>query len=130
MKSERALDVLIQAMKEETPNVRAAAARALGNMFGPEVVQPLIEGLSDEDVWVRYFSARALGRLRSEDSVDALKRVVEEEKFNHVRIAALDSLGQTGGSRIAGIVGALIDDVDPDVRHAARVALEKSGQRE
>jgi HEAT repeat protein len=91
-------------------------------------VQPLIEGLSDEDGWVRYFSARALGRLRSEDSVEALKKVVEKEKFNHVRIAALDSLGQIGGERIAGIVAGLVKDDDPDVAHAAQVALGKSGQ--
>jgi HEAT repeat protein len=90
-------------------------------------VQPLIEGLADEDVWVRYFSARALGRVRSDDSVDALKRVVEEEKFNHVRIAALDSLGQIGGERITGIVTRLVHDDDPDVAHAARAALGKSG---
>jgi len=127
VEDERALDVLLHAMKEETPNARAAAARALGNMFAPEVVRPLIEGLSDDDIWVRYFSARALGRMRSEDSVAALKKVVEEEKFNHVRIAALDSLGQIGGERIAGIVAALVHDDDPDVAHAAQSALGKSG---
>jgi HEAT repeat protein len=122
----RALDVLVQAMKQETPKVRAAAARALGNMFAPQVVQPLIGGLSDDDVWVRYFSARALGRLRAEDSVEGLRRVVEEDKFNHVRIAALDSLGQIGGERIAAIVEGLVRDDDPDVAHAAQVALEKN----
>ena len=78
---------------------------------------------------MRYFSARALGRLRSEDSVEALERVLEKEKFNHVRIAALDSLGQIGGQRIAGIVNEFVQDDDPDVAHAAQVAVEKSGQR-
>jgi HEAT repeat protein len=126
---ERVFDVLAQAIKEETPKVRAAAARALGNMDNPQVVQKLVEGLADEDIWVRYFSARALGRRGSEDGVGALEKVIEKEQFNHVRIAALDSLGQIGGPRIAGFVGGLVDDVDPDVRHAARVALEKSGQR-
>ncbi len=128
VEDERALEVLVQAMKEETPNVRAAAARALGNMFAPQVVQPLIEGLSDDDVWVRYFSARALGRVRSEDGVAALKTVIEREKFNHVRIAALDSLGQIGGERIAAIVERLVKDDDPDVAHAAQVALGKAGK--
>ena len=123
---ERAPGVIFHAMKEDTPNVRAAAARALGNMFAPDVVQPLIDGLADEDVWVRYFSARALGRVRSDDSIEALKRVLKEEKFNHVRIAALDSLGQIGGERIAGIVTGLLHDDDPDVAHAAQVALGRS----
>jgi len=99
-------------------------------MDAPEVVRPLIEGLADDDAWVRYFSARALGRRRSKDSVAALEQLIEKEKFNHVRIAALDSLGQIGGQRIAGIVGGLVTDDDPDVAHAAQVALERGGQRE
>jgi HEAT repeat protein len=127
---ERVFDVLARAIKEESPKVRAAAARAFGNMDSPEVVKELVGGLDDEDVWVRYFSARALGRLRAEDSVAALARVIENEQFNHVRIAALDSLGQIGGPRVAGIVGGLVEHDDRDVAHAARVALEKSGQRE
>ncbi|HSE19365.1 MAG TPA: HEAT repeat domain-containing protein [Pyrinomonadaceae bacterium] len=126
VEDERALDVLARALKEETPNVRAAAARALGNIDAPRAVTQLIAGLSDEDVWVRYFSARALGRRRAEESIEALERVIEREQFNHVRIAALDSLGQIGGERVAGIVGALIKDDDPDVARAAQVALNKS----
>lgn len=130
VEDERAFDVLAQAMKEETPSVRAAAARALGNMDAPEVVLRLIEGLEDDDVWVRYFSARALGRRGSEESVEALERAIQKEKFNHVRIAALDSLGQIGGGRVAAIVGRLIKDDDPDVAHAAQVALQKTEQLE
>lgn len=125
VEDERALDILVHAIRVETPNVRAAAARALGTMDAAAVVQPLIEGLSDEDVWVRYFSARALGRLKSEESVEALERVINKEQFNHVRIAALDSLGQIGGQRIAGIVAGLVKDDDPDVAHAAEIALRK-----
>jgi len=126
VEDERAFEILVEAIKAESPDVRAAAARALGTMDAPEVVQPLIEGLSDDDVWVRYFSARALGRRRSEESVAALEKVIEKEKFNHVRIAALDSLGQIGGQRIAGIVAGLVRDDDPDVAHAAQVAFGKS----
>lgn len=126
VEDERGIEVLINAIKAETPNVRAAAARALGTMETPEVVKPLIEGLSDDDVWVRYFSARALGRRRSEEGVEALEKVIAKEKFNHVRIAALDSLGQIGGQRVAGIVAGLVSDDDPDVAHAAQVAFGKS----
>src|SRR5262249_12134191 len=115
----------VQALKEETPNVRAAAARALGNMDHPAVVQQLISGLGDEDAWVRYFSARSLGRRRSEDAVGALARVVDGDEFNHVRIAALDSLGQIGGQRVAEIVAKLTTDDDPDLAHAAKIALGK-----
>jgi HEAT repeat protein len=130
---ERVLDVLVQASKQETPSVRAAAARALGNMDAPQADRQLIAGLADEDVWVRYFSARALGRRRSADnetSIAALERVIEQEQFNHVRIAALDSLVQIGGGRVASIAAGLVRDDDPDVVRAAQGALGKSGQRE
>ena len=130
VEDDRAFDVLFNAIKEETPKVRAAAARALGHMDAPEVVDHLIKALADEDVWVRYFSARALGRRRSEDSVAALETVLEKEKFNHVRIAALDSLGQIGGERIAGIATEFVQDDDSDVAHAAQAAVEKSCRRE
>jgi HEAT repeat protein len=130
VEDEQACDVLFHVIKEDTPKVRAAAARALANVDAPKVVDHLIEGLADEDVWVRYFSARALGRRRSEESVAALETVLEKEKFNHVRIAALDSLGQIGGDRIAGIVTEFVKDDDPDVVHAAQAAARKSGQRE
>ena len=124
----RALAVLVAAMKEETPNVRAAATRALGNMDAPEAVAQLIAGLSDDDVWVRYFSARALGRQRAEESVEALAKVIGQEHLNHIRIAALDSLGQIGGPRIEGIVAGLVRDDDPEVARAAQMALEKTSR--
>jgi HEAT repeat protein len=124
VEDERAIEVVVQALKQETPNVRAAAARALGNVDAPQVVPALIEGVADEDVWVRYFSARALGRRRSDESVEALARVIEKDKFNPVRIAALDSLGQIGGPRIALIVAGFVKDEDRDVAHAAQVALD------
>ena len=126
VEDERGFDILVNALKEETPSVRAAAARALGNMDAPQVVEQLITGLADEDVWVRYFSARALGRRRDEGSVEALKRVVETEGFNHVRIAALDSLGQIGGQRVAAIVRELVRDDDPNVARAAQAALDRN----
>ena len=123
IEDKRVLDVLSRAIKEETPKVRAAAARALGNLDAAESVRHLIEALADEDGWVRYFSVRALGRQRSKDSIEALEKVLLEEEFNHVRIAALDSLGQIGGERIAAIVGELVEDSDPLVRRAAADAL-------
>ena len=57
--------------------------------------------------------------------IPALEKVIEKEKFNHVRIAALDSLGQIGGQRIARIVAGLVGDDDPDVAQAAQVAFGK-----
>ena len=128
IEDERVVEVVVHALKEENPKVRAAAARALGNMDTSDGVSHLINALADDDAWVRYFSARALGRRRAEAGVAALENILENEEFNHVRIAALDSLGQIGGPRIAGIVADLVRDDDTDVAHAAQAALGKSEQ--
>ena len=130
MEDERALPALIDAINHETPNVRAAAARALGNLDSPEVDQYLVKALADADVWVRYFSARSLGRRRSTDGIEALERIVLTDEFNHVRIAALDSLRQIGGARSAGVYAGLVEDSDRDVAQAARLALEELNQPE
>ena len=104
--------------------------------FGTQVLEdPLDTSLRPpelrfEDIEADAFLERALGRRQSADSVAALEKVIAKEQFNHVRIAALDSLGQIGGGRVAGIAAGLVRDDDPDVAHAAQVALGKSGQRE
>ena len=123
VEDDRAQAVLSRAIKEDTPNVRAAAARALGNLDSTGAAGDLIEALEDNDVWVRYFSARALGRRRAPESVAPLEKVVAREKFNHVRIAALDSLVQIGDARVPEIVANLVADDDPDLAHAAKVAI-------
>ena len=122
VEDDRASSCLAHAIKEDTPSVRAAAARALASIDSPDANALLIEALEDDDVWVRYFSARALGRRRAAESVAALEKIVAQEEFNHVRIAALDSLGQIGDARVPEIVANLVRDDDPDLAHAAKVA--------
>src|SRR6201988_1457372 len=122
---ERVRSILAQARKEDTPKARSAAARALGNFDDKETASSLLAGLTDPDVWVRYFSARALGRRGNVEHVDALMEVTRKEEFNHVRIAALDSLVQIGGPRAVELAKELTEDKDSDLALAAVVALGK-----
>jgi HEAT repeat protein len=44
----RAVDPLIEALKDEYSRVRSSAARALGEIGDPKAVDPLTEALKDE----------------------------------------------------------------------------------
>ena len=114
---------LIRALGHETPKVRAAAASALAQVEEAETVSHLTGALEDEDPWVRYFAARSLGQRGESESVDALAGLAQADKFNHVRIAALEALGRIGGARAAAVAASLVESEDPDLGRAALAAL-------
>ncbi len=53
MKSEKAVDPLIEALKDEDSDVRRSAAEALGAMKSEKAVDPLIEALKDKTWTIR-----------------------------------------------------------------------------
>lgn len=123
LQDERVVDTLVHSLQQETPRVRASAASAIAHVDSPRVQPLLISALDDEDSWVRYFAARALGGRKFAGSIDALERVVQTDVSTHVRIAALEALGQIGGVRAATIAASFVESNDPDLANAALVAL-------
>jgi HEAT repeat protein len=119
----RVARTLIDALEQETPKVRAAAAAALAHVEEAESKSHLVNALKDTDAWVRYFAARSLGQRRAEECIDALAGVAQGDKFNHVRIAALDALGRIGGERAVEIAAPFVEAPDPDLGRAALGAL-------
>ncbi len=123
LEDERVPGTLVHALEHETPKVRAAAAGALAHVDEAESISSLMNALTDEDLWVRYFAARSLGQRGARESIDALARVAQSDKFNHVRIAALNALGSIGGERAAAVAAPFVEADDPDLGRAAVVAL-------
>ncbi len=54
---------MIEALKDEDPEVREAAAENLGDIGDPRAIVPLVEALDDEDPDVRSEAYRALEKL-------------------------------------------------------------------
>jgi HEAT repeat protein len=123
LQDERVVDTLVHSLQHETPRVRASAASAIAHVESPRVEPALIAALDDEDSWVRYFAARALGVRKFAESIDTLERVVQTDTSTHVRIAALEAVGQIGGERAATIVATFVESKDSDLGNAALVAL-------
>ncbi len=67
-----AIEAIINKLKDESPNVRATAVKALGNIRGKQAVKPLITCLKDENPIVRETATRALGEIKDEQNINAL----------------------------------------------------------
>jgi HEAT repeat protein len=123
---DRTVTRLTAALSSETPKVRAAAARAMAHIDKASAVSSLLEAIKDEDAWVRYFAARSLGSQKALEGISQLTQLVQLDKIKHVRIAALDALGQIGGEEAAAVAAAALDSGDKDLALPALAALGKN----
>ena len=96
----RAVPILIAGLRHPDPLMRSAAAQALSRVEDQRTVEPLLLALNDSDSWVRYFASRALGDQRREAAVGPLSRLSTHDPAGHVRLAALDALGNIGSAAV------------------------------
>ena len=88
---DRAVEPLIQALKEEDEYVRPEVAKVLGNIRDLRAVEPLVQALKDEDWAVRGTAAKALGNLGDKRAIEPLVEALRDED-KEVRSAAKDAL--------------------------------------
>ncbi len=126
IKDKRAVDPLINALKDKNEEARWKAAWALGNIGDKKAVGPLIYALQDEYWPVRRFAASSLGKIGHVKSVRSLINVLGDDDW-HVRKYAADALGRIGDERAIGPLVKTLNDPDGDVRWRAVAALGKMG---
>ena len=115
---------LIAALDDDDVDVRLRAAEALGNLPDEQAVQPLAGVLAgDPDERVRAQAALSLGRQGDERGVAPLIAALTEAAAS-VRVAVAEALGTLPDPRvIPGLVRAMLDDADDNVRHFAARSL-------
>jgi HEAT repeat protein len=126
----RVLRVLRQALSDADPAVRSMAVQALGRFDHADVATSLVDMLDDPDAWVRYFSARASGARRIDAGIDRLTQLALEDPAGHVRLAAIDALGEIGDPLAVPVLAALADADEPERAAAAIRALGAIGDDE
>jgi HEAT repeat protein len=119
LEDERVIPTLADALENGPPPVRASAAQAFARVDSNAAATYLTAALSDPDQWVRYFAARSIGCQGFAESVDELARLAKTDEANHVRIAAMESLGQINGARVVEVLAPLTESDDPDLACAA-----------
>jgi len=127
-------DMLVAALHGKANDlVRAAAARALGEIGHERATQALIRALGDrrggDSAQVREAAAQALGRTADGPVAEALFAALRD-KDRYVRLAATRSLGKAANGRATkGLILAL-DDECWQVRRSAANALGSVGTSE
>jgi cyclophilin family peptidyl-prolyl cis-trans isomerase/HEAT repeat protein len=119
--------VLIAALDDEDPVVRARAAFALGSVQDSAAVPALLEALDDPDPRVRADAAFALGQTGDSTSQSELLAALDREVESAASAEILDALGRSGGSAtLAAIAGR---PAEGDERAVLALALGRYGLR-
>jgi len=126
MRSRAAVPNLIRALWDRAESVRAAAARALGEIADHRAVNALLEGtLRDPSALVRMEAAVALGKIGDEKALEALQLALTDPD-PVVRLRTIEALEMIGPSAGELLEGSLTDD-DPEVRRQTAAVLERLG---
>ncbi|MEP7357644.1 MAG: HEAT repeat domain-containing protein, partial [Anaerolineales bacterium] len=107
----------------EFPNVRHAAAQALGKIGDLAATPALIAAAEQADFWVRFAAVEALGRLGDPRAVAPLGRLLHEDPW--MRAAIVEALGNIGQVEAVPDLAAALDDGNDAVRAASIEALLK-----
>ena len=129
LKTKHNVKGLIKAMDyRKDPQIRRAAAQALGQIRDPQALVPLVDALKDENVAVRQAAAWALGQIGDARVVKLLAPILQDEDVTARAIAAR-ALGQIGDAQaeepLVAVAGFNVEVWS--VRQAAAWALDKIG---
>lgn len=132
---ERAVEPLINALKNKDGDVRRESAEALGKIGDERAVEPLIQALVDGTSNVSKEAAEALGNLGNPRALDPLVQALKDKYF--VREKAVEALGKIPDVRaIEGLIEVQRYEVRPavmfttevNIKLGAREALKKIGK--
>ncbi|SNR38052.1 HEAT repeat domain-containing protein [Halorubrum vacuolatum] len=113
-----------RALGAERPELRMAAANALGRLGEPSTLPAVVEALSDPDPRVRLRACQACGAFADPRAIPALIERLEDDP--RVRRAAANALGGIATDRALDPLIDLLDDADESIRRIAASALGKA----
>lgn len=123
----QAVKALVDALGDRRSQVRAAAARSLGELGLAESLEPLVAALDDGAAPVRQVAAIALGMLGFREAFDALAAALADGPAD-LRFQAARSLVEIDPERATGpLVAAAGSESDPAVLGEIGLALGEIG---
>jgi len=108
----------LRALGADVPELRMAAANALGELEESDAVPKLTDRFSDPDPRVRARAARAVGQIGDPRAITPLESLLSDANGT-VRREAADALGQIGNRQALQALLDLYDDEDERVRRVA-----------
>ncbi len=124
----RALEPLLELLKDGDTMMRLTATRALGRLGDVRAQPELLRLLSASNEEQRIAAAEALGMLRDERAIKPLIKLLDDRQPK-VRAAAAAALGHMGDKRAIDALRKRLMDKDAWTQAAAATALRALGQR-
>jgi HEAT repeat protein len=115
-----------KALTADVPELRMAAANALGELGKTDVLPKLLDSFDDSDPRVRARVARACGRLEDARATDALIERLSDPKAE-VRREAAEALGAIGNRQALTALLDMFDDERAPIRRIAVGAMGNFG---
>ncbi len=117
-------EALIPYLNDQDPEIRAQAARWLGDVRLADAGKPLIALLEDDNSRVRFFASEALGRISHKPAVPSIVSMLEDndEEDVYLRHSGSLALARIGDEQA---VISLADHPSRAVRIAAVIALRR-----
>lgn len=120
------LSHLALALSDEEPEVRLAAAHALSERGGAEVLGPLLLALNDADRWVQAAALKGLSSLGDPAALPGVTALLDQAS-GPVLIAALSTVAALGGAQALAPVEQALSHSDEEVVEAALRILSGFG---
>jgi hypothetical protein len=122
----RVLGVLERALTDVAADVRSAAAVALADVKGVEVLASLLVAVEDDDAHVRQMALSSLGELGDPRSRERLRRALRDDR-PEVRFQAVIAFARVAPDEATDAIGRALDDEDASIRYIAiRCAEERA----
>jgi len=123
--AKEAVPYLRKALKDDHPQVRSEAAKALGEIRSKKSIDDLITASRDKHEKVRISAVQALAEIESKKAVPALIQALKD-KSAQVRIYAANGLGDIGDPRALPALKQALKN--KDTHDAAEIAIRKIQQ--
>ncbi len=115
-----------KALSSEIPELRMAAANALGQLGEPSAVPALINSLADDNPQVRIRACSSLAVIGHSRAVPALIELLSDAN-GQVRHEAAVSLASIGDDQALYALLNMLDDDNPSIRRIAASSLGQAG---
>ena len=120
----RAVNALLEALKDTDKGVREMAMQALVRMRDPRMFDPLVAALKDSSADIREQAAHGLGQLRDQRAIEPLAGALKDSNAS-VREQVVFALGQLRAVAAIDAIAIALRDSSPSVREQAAFALSQ-----
>ena len=122
---EDTFELLVNLIKDDEPDVRKNAAKALTVRANEAQTETILEMLNDPAPFVRLQAITVLGKLRVSVASDLLTQMLEVERNPKIRSSIITSLGHIGGKNANLTLQSALHDRDSRVRANAVEGLKE-----